>query len=138
MTVSQQQKQNVRRRAKYHCEYCKRSEEIVATTFEIDHILPISKGGSDEDNNLCCACRDCNAHKSNRENCTDPETNEEVSIFNPRTQNWSENFYWSDDGSSIIGMTSVGRATVNCLNLNSERICKARLGWRKLGWTPSS
>lgn len=61
MTVSQQQKQDIRRRAKYHCEYCKRSEEIVATTFEIDHILPVSKGGLDDNDNLCCACRDCNA-----------------------------------------------------------------------------
>ena len=65
MTVSQKQKRVVRQRAKYHCEYCKRSEKIIATNFEVDHIIPISKSGTDDIDNLCCACRDCNARKSN-------------------------------------------------------------------------
>lgn len=31
----------------------------------VDHIVPISKGGTNESSNLCIACVDCNAKKSN-------------------------------------------------------------------------
>ena len=34
--------------------------------FELDHIRPRSRGGSDRVSNLCLACRDCNAAKGNR------------------------------------------------------------------------
>lgn len=32
----------------------------------IDHHVPRSKGGSDEDDNLFTACRSCNSRKSNK------------------------------------------------------------------------
>lgn len=136
MTISQKRKEKIRHRAKYHCEYCKRSEEIMATNFEVDHIVPVSKGGTDDDDNLACACRDCNAHKSNREMCLDPETNNDTPIFNPRNQVWENHFQWSQDGIQLTGLSIIGRAIINCLYLNNERLQNARKGWRKLGWTP--
>lgn len=33
---------------------------------ECDHVVPVSAGGSHEDNNLATACRDCNRAKSNK------------------------------------------------------------------------
>lgn len=136
MSINKAQKRFVRNRAKQHCEYCKRSEEILATSFEVDHIQPKSKGGSDDNDNLCCACRDCNSLKSNHQTFLDSETDEVVALFNPRTQLWSENFKWSNDKSKIIALTATGRATIDCLKLNDTRVQKARLGWVKLGWTP--
>jgi 5-methylcytosine-specific restriction endonuclease McrA len=32
-------------------------------SYEIDHIFPIAKGGSNEPNNICCACYNCNRSK---------------------------------------------------------------------------
>lgn len=101
MTISKKQKERIRARAKFHCEYCKRSEEIMATNFEVDHIIPQSKGGTDDDDNLCCACRDCNAFKANRENCIDPDTDNHVPIFNPRTDKWSQHFEWNIEGTNL-------------------------------------
>ena len=46
-----------------HCAYCGykiRYDEMV-----IDHILPISKGGSNKIENLFPSCGDCNAYKYN-------------------------------------------------------------------------
>lgn len=43
------------------CTYC---EDAPAT--EIDHILPITKGGTGERDNLTPVCRTCNARKGNR------------------------------------------------------------------------
>lgn len=42
------------------CTYC---EDALAT--EIDHILPITKGGTGERENLTPVCRSCNARKGN-------------------------------------------------------------------------
>jgi 5-methylcytosine-specific restriction endonuclease McrA len=32
----------------------------------LDHIVPLSKGGKDEIENVCCVCRSCNARKGVR------------------------------------------------------------------------
>ena len=46
----------------YTCQYC----GSVGGRLECDHIVPVSRGGSSEDENLCCACHKCNRSKSNR------------------------------------------------------------------------
>jgi hypothetical protein len=63
-------------------------------------------------------------------------TGESVLLFHPRRQQWSEHFYWSEDGSEIIGLTPVGRATVAALNMNHPDIVEARRRWAKVGWHP--
>jgi 5-methylcytosine-specific restriction endonuclease McrA len=32
----------------------------------LDHIVPVSRGGNDEIENVCCVCRSCNARKGVR------------------------------------------------------------------------
>lgn len=34
--------------------------------YEIDHIIPLSKGGPDHSGNICCACQPCNRSKHNK------------------------------------------------------------------------
>ena len=57
-------------------------------------------------------------------------------LFNPRTQMWTEHFAWSPDGTLIIGLTPLGRATVVALRLNNEFIVVARRFWVEAGWWP--
>ena len=45
-----------------HCVYCGRGE----TAFEIDHVVPRSRGGSDQVSNLVLSCHDCNRAKGDR------------------------------------------------------------------------
>ena len=33
-------------------------------SLEIDHVVPVSKGGSDDESNLACSCRNCNRSKN--------------------------------------------------------------------------
>lgn len=57
-------RKEVFKRDNYTCKECgaKKSE---GATLHIDHIIPISKGGTDELDNLQTLCSDCNLNKSN-------------------------------------------------------------------------
>lgn len=44
------------------CYYCKKMTKKAKR--HVDHIIPLSKGGSHGIGNLCCACADCNLKKS--------------------------------------------------------------------------
>lgn len=52
------------KRDSFKCQYCGKSAPEV--TLEVDHIIPVAKGGSNEIFNLITSCRDCNAGKSDR------------------------------------------------------------------------
>ena len=45
----------------YRCRYCGSHKDI-----SLDHVIPVSKGGSDEPDNLVTACRACNSRKSDK------------------------------------------------------------------------
>ncbi|MDX2100545.1 MAG: HNH endonuclease signature motif containing protein [Leptolyngbyaceae cyanobacterium bins.59] len=131
----------VRQRARFRCEYCHYPELLSSAPLSIDHIQPQSLGGSDDLGNLALACRRCNERRYNFTTGTDPETGMEVSLFNPRQQQWSDHFSWSNDALQIIGKTPIGRATCNRLDLNDERreepfIQNARRQWAIAGLHP--
>jgi hypothetical protein len=66
----------------------------------------------------------------------DPLTGEVVSLFNPRTQQWSEHFTWSFDARKVEGLTAIGRVTVIALRMNNPVIVAARYRWAISGWHP--
>jgi hypothetical protein len=132
----------IRKRANYLCEYCHSPEKISATRFTIDHIIPQSLGGSDDLDNLAYACRRCNERRYNFVAGYDIITKTIVPLFDPRQQQWREHFVWSIDGKKIIATSPVGRATLSRFDLNDERyseedsICSTRKLWVQAGWHP--
>jgi hypothetical protein len=50
------------KRDKFICQYCGRTPPDVK--LEVDHIMPLSQGGSDESANLLTSCWDCNRGKA--------------------------------------------------------------------------
>lgn len=102
----------------------------------VEHIIPLAAGGTSEEENLWLACPLCNGSKGVRTRATDPETEEEVSLFNPRQQVWSTHFQWREGGIEIGGLTPCGRATVVALKLNNENLTRARRRWVLAGWHP--
>ena len=104
---------------------------------EIEHIIPLAKGGTDDEMNLWLACPICNSHKSDKIAAIDPESGTTAPLFNPRTQVWSEHFAWTDDGLHIVGKTPVGRATVIALHLSDDLdAIVVRSYWVLAGWHP--
>lgn len=51
------------KRDKFTCQYC--GSKAPNVKLQVDHIIPISKGGITEIDNLICACEECNLGKSN-------------------------------------------------------------------------
>jgi hypothetical protein len=139
--VSEQTRKFLRQRAKYLCEYCHSPEYLSPDRFTIDHIMPQSLGGSDELDNLALACHRCNERHYNFTVATDPKTQEQVPLFHPRQQQWSDHFIWTKDGIKILGTTPTGRATSDRFDFNDERrdepsIQVARGFWVEAGWHP--
>ncbi len=62
MTVSKRLRFEVLRRDNHTCRYCGASAPGAAIT--VDHVTPVTLGGTDDPANLVAACADCNAGKS--------------------------------------------------------------------------
>jgi hypothetical protein len=118
------------------CGYCLVEQELLYAPLEIEHLQPRSRGGSTVEENLWLACRLCNGFKADQTDGVDPESQEVVPLFDPRRQNWWSHFRWSDDGTEIIGVTAIGRATVAALQLNTLQQMKMRRRWASVGWHP--
>jgi HNH endonuclease len=127
----------VRDAARQRCGYCLSPQHLVMARLEIEHIIPLAKGGTDDESNLWLACPICNGHKSEKTAAIDRETGAVVPLFNPRTQRWSDHFIWADDGLQIVGQTPVGRATVVALHLSDDPdALTVRSFWVLAGWHP--
>jgi HNH endonuclease len=143
MPINRATRQFVRERSNFLCEYCHSSEAGSTSVFTFDHILPQSLNGSDGEENLALACIRCNGRRYNFTTGIDPKTQTTQPLFNPRNDDWADHFIWSQDGTEIIGITLIGRATVHRLDMNDDRhdsgsIRRARQMWIRGGWHPPS
>ncbi|MGK7945170.1 MAG: HNH endonuclease [Microcystaceae cyanobacterium] len=129
-------RQKVRQRAGNRCEYCLSHQDYILGRLQIDHIQPLAKGGLNTEDNLCLACELCNQYKWTKTEGFEPKSGRLVTLFNPRTQQWTEHFTWSLDGSEIVGITACGQATVIALKLNNSLAVIVRKNWIKAGWHP--
>jgi 5-methylcytosine-specific restriction endonuclease McrA len=84
-------RQQINERARGRCEYCQ-TPQIIVVEMEIDHIVPEAAGGLTVLENLCLACIGCNGFKLNFRTGEDQTTGEQVSLYNPRTQEWHDQF----------------------------------------------
>ena len=134
--ISKALRDRVRLDAQNRCGYCRSQQRYVLGLLEIEHIIPTARGGSDRQDNLWLACRLCNNFKGAKTWGQDPETQTDIPLFNPRTQNWNEHFCWNEEGVYIVGLTKIGRATVVTLKLNHPIAVTVREAWVAAGWHP--
>lgn len=120
------------------CAYCHTPEALTVTSFEVDHIVPVSQGGETTLDNLCLACPSCNRHKGARQAVTDSGTGASIPLYHPRRQVWSEHFVWSDEGTRLEGLTEAGWATIEALQINRPQMVRLRALWIKMGLFPSN
>jgi HNH endonuclease len=134
--ISSSIKQAIFARAQGYCEYCKSSADFTTEPFSIEHILPLSKNGSNDFLNLALACLGCNIIKSDKTEFIDPVSLQVSSLFNPRTMLWDDHFIWDYTLTSIIGKTAIGRATIEALKLNRRPLINLRRALIAIGEHP--
>ncbi len=125
----------VAERAQHRCEYCHAPEIVFNFPFEVEHIIPKSKSGSDELANLALSCRSCNLRKGDRitGKLSDGKAHP---LFHPRQNIWAEHFQVSANSGEILGVTDIGQVTVSSLCMNAPSQLKARQLWLRLGLFP--
>jgi len=103
------------------CEYCLLPEITVFAAHEIDHIIAEKHGGLTAFDNLALSCTLCNQHKGSDLTSIDPDTDQIVTLYNPRRNRWTDHFQLR--GAEIFPLTPTGRATVRLLQFNDpERV----------------
>jgi hypothetical protein len=90
--------------------------DLYRTPFHIDHVVSRQHGGQTVADNLALACFHCNAHKGPNLAGVDPQSSELTRLFHPRLDEWTSHFAWN--GAELVGITSVGRATIQVLAIN--------------------
>jgi hypothetical protein len=127
---------SVAQRAGHRCEYCRAPEAVFNFPFEVEHVVPLSRGGSDGEGNVALACRSCNLHKSAHVTGVDLASGAEVELFDPRSHAWAAHFRVLAAEGLIEGLTPVGRATVERLKMNLSPQSTARRHWVRLDLFP--
>lgn len=134
--VPARQRLAVAERARHCCEYCQSQARFATQSFSIEHIVPLSRGGKTDPENLALACQGCNNANYNKTAGHDPATGELVALYHPRKQKWQNHFAWNQDFTLIIGLTPTGRATVETLRLNREGLVNLRRALYAMGEHP--
>ncbi len=124
--VTAEQRRTVIARAKQCCEYCYSQVKFATDSFSVEHIFPRNKGGQTVLDNLALSCQGCNNFKHVKTEVLDPLSEQVVPLFHPRQQLWREHFAWNDDYTVVIGITPIGRVTVNELRLNRAGLMNLR------------
>jgi hypothetical protein len=134
--ISARQRRHIIERAQGCCEYCLCQAAFATQSLSVEHILPIHLGGDNSFENLALACQGCNSHKHTKQQGIDPVDGAPVPLFHPRRQQWQEHFCWSEDYTLIIGISPVGRATVEALKMNRPGLINLRRVLYALGEHP--
>jgi hypothetical protein len=132
--ISASLRADVVHRAGERCEYCRLSQRGQEAAFHIDHVVPRAAGGLTTLDNLALACVSCSLRKWAKQTASDPDSGQELPLFNPRTHAWAEHFRW--EGQRIVPLTPTGRATAAALAMNRPLILAIRQEEAAIGRHP--
>lgn len=121
MTITDEVRSAVRRRANCACEYCGLREADIPGRLTLDHYQPSARGGGDSLENLVYACIWCNQRKQ----AYWPNHESDKYLWNPRQDASTEHFLLLDDG-KLSPLTEVGLFTIQRLKLNRPSLITYR------------
>ena len=127
-------RREVAERAAYRCEYCLRREGDSFLRYQIDHIISRKHGGLSVSDNLAYSCAVCNGNKGPNVGTVLEDGETLVRLFNPRKQNWSENFDLFEG--TFLAKSKIGAATIKVLDLNNVNRILERLDLIEAGLFP--
>lgn len=116
----------------FRCQYCGRSAPDVV--LEVDHIIPVAKGGDDDIMNLVTSCRDCNRGKSAKELTDDTvirKQKAELESLNAKREQMEMMIKWREELSSVANMQV--DSICECIENYTMSKCVTDQGRLKLG-----
>ena len=116
--------QQIWQRANNRCEYCQIQYLQYRLPFQVDHIIARQHGGPSTLDNLAMSCFHCNRFKGPNIAGLDPASGALVRLFHPRLDSWQEHFRF--EGVYLVGLTPIGRATVQVLSMNGGDLLELR------------
>ncbi|HFA52216.1 MAG TPA: HNH endonuclease [Bacteroidetes bacterium] len=131
--ISQDTRSFVALRANHLCEYCLSFEGFSAVKFQIEHIISIKHGGTDDLLNLALACIFCNRFKGSDVG-TILRAFQFTRFYHPRIDKWTDHFFLSDV--LIEPKTEIGEATVKIFKLNDPDRLIERYAYLSKGYFP--
>lgn len=133
-TIPERVRLLVIQRAKFRCEYCKIHTEDLFFSFEIDHVIALKHGGTNDLDNLAFACPHCNQHKGSDFATLLDDFNDIVVLFNPRKHIWTDHFEFIEG--EIIAKTRIGKASVKIFQFNKPDLLILRRLLSEVGKYP--
>lgn len=131
--ISEKLRLLVSERAGSRCEYCLFRQKYRTVKFQIEHILPVKHGGTNDFENLALACAVCNLFKGSDVGSFDFETDSNLTrFFNPRIDVWTEHFRLNANA-EIIPLTAEARVTARILRFNDSDRIEERLKLIEVG-----
>lgn len=113
MTLRAADRELVRQRAGFSCEFCGVHETDAGGELTVDHFQPRSRGGGDDLENLLYCCIRCNQHKYDYW----PTGPDKPLLWNPRREEADEHFLLLDDA-TLSPLTPTGAFSLERLRLN--------------------
>lgn len=126
MTIPDEIREQVRRRASFACEFCGVTETDGGGELTVDHFQPKTRGGDDSLDNLLYCCPRCNQYKLDYW----PTHPNGLILWNPRRELASQHFLELNDG-TLHPLTAVGVFTLKRLRLNRPPLVACRLRKRQ-------
>lgn len=113
MTISAPDREFIRQRAQFACEYCGIREVDAGSELTVDHFQPRAQGGTDDLDNLVYSCIACNQYKHDYWS----NSPQEPHLWNPRQQPFSQHFLRMNDG-LLQPLSEIGLFSLQLLHLN--------------------
>ena len=100
--ISDKLRQKIVEQSGNRCGYCLGEQRYIFAPLEVDHLLPIAEGGTDDEENLWLACPLCNSYKGKQTHVID-------FLLRPIETHQSElplcNFRHTRSGSPVFGFS---------------------------------
>lgn len=116
----------VRTRFHARCGYCGVREEDAGGELTVDHFVPVSAGGTDNDDNLVYACFRCNLFKSGFHPTDEDRSNGHV-LLHPMQDNVAAHVRLDDTTGRLEPLTETGRFHIALLRLNRTALVMRRI-----------
>ena len=127
-------RQKVAERAGLCCEYCRIHADNLFLSFEIDHIIALKHGVTNDLENLAYACPHCNQYKGTDFATLLNDFNDIVVLFNPRIHEWTKHFETIEG--EIIPKTRIGQASLKIFRFNQPDLLIVRRLLNEVGKYP--